>query len=267
MSCNNYVLNQIWLYPVLLLPNGSYTPIKNTWLSRSWLDHCFSSPVLHTSIRNIYIDINSVSSHFHPHVVLKLDTLSYFDAHRDNGNNDNKMNWNFVKQRCAAYFTRLWQNAYPPWPCPPVCSVLRRAAASATVAKRRTRGIHLPPPAAKKALAYLALRDPKVNWFLGGIPMSGTCTPSHGQHSAGGKRVDRLGLARWLLTRGKRGRIFKFALRQCKTDESRRRAEALSAKRQRGHVVDFWKKIRSLSPQTSGRPERIDDAVGERDIS
>lgn len=91
---------------VLLFPSGSYTHVNNTSHSRPWIDHCLSSSLVHTSIRNIYIDTNCVDSdHFPLHVLLQVDTLPYFDANGANENNNkNQLEYRFSGHITPAYF-------------------------------------------------------------------------------------------------------------------------------------------------------------------
>ena len=59
---------------------------------------------------------------------------------------------------------------------------------------------------------------------------------------------------------------FKLALRECRREEARLRAEALAAKFIMGRSSKFWKDANAFCPQKSTLAGKIDDAVGEHAI-
>ena len=61
---------------VMKLPDSTFSHVNQGSLSRSWLDHCVSSPYLHRSIVDISIDNNYTGSdHFPLYVSFKLGNL------------------------------------------------------------------------------------------------------------------------------------------------------------------------------------------------
>ena len=84
---------ELTISDVALLPGDSYTHVNNGNLTRSWLDHCVTSLVIHAAISNIHIDNDYTGSdHFPLHIDLKCDALPQL-IHT--GSKGDKINWNF----------------------------------------------------------------------------------------------------------------------------------------------------------------------------
>ena len=248
------------------LPNDTYTHVNNGTLSRSWVDHCVSSQSMHDSITNISVDKNYVGSdHFPLHVSFNFEELPRGRMVVD-GEID-KIKWNFRDDLLGlTFYSLLWQrlNFNPrhsvcncPGNCNDVSHLLYLESLWNTfisIVKEvgeevfgKVSGKKHCVPGWKDYVRefYLISRETFKLWKSSGSPRFGQLACAMRK-----SRAD-----------------FKYALRQCRLRENEMRAEALSRKLQSGEVVPFWRDIQSIGKGHCILPERVDEAVGEKEIA
>ena len=60
---------------------------------------------------------------------------------------------------------------------------------------------------------------------------------------------------------------FKLALKQCKANEDKLRAEAIASQLKDKKVVSFWRDVQMIKCTRNKLPNRIDEALNEKDVA
>ena len=98
--------NELTISDVNLMPSQTYTHVNNGSLGRFWLDHCITSPAVHSAITSM--DVNylcNASDHLPLTVSIKLDSLPRMENQPKSNSDD--INWNFMDQDKAKAFYSL----------------------------------------------------------------------------------------------------------------------------------------------------------------
>ena len=260
--CNEKALT---ISDVALLPSDSYTHVNNATLSRSWLDHCVTSPLLHSCINSIYISYEYYASdHFPLFVDLKLDNLPRMVNSQEP--RPNKIDWNFECEELRNLFyislsAKLTSCRSLAFNCNGACcnpehlqdldelwryfidsvkEVGQQIFGNTKVRKNGIPGWNL-----HVRDLYAASRDCFRAWRECG-------SPRHGPVASEMRRARA---------------VFKHALRKCKAEEAKMRAESLALKLQNRDINSFWREVKSLSSRNTALPQRVDNAVGEQEIA
>ena len=251
----------------LLLPDSTFTHVNNGTLSRSWLDHCVSSPSMHGAITNILVDENYTGSdHFPMHVTFNLRNLpngsGFCDDERE------KINWNFNDANLnTIFYNVLWHRLefdpkHPGLSCRSGCdnihhllyldSLWAKFVQTAQEVGRevfgvvKTRNRCIPGWNDFVRDYYTTSREAFKTWKENGSP--------------------RFGPMACLMRRSRAE--FKYVLRQCRLQEDELRAMALSNKLQDNDFIPFWRDVQSLrGSDRLNLPKRIDDAIGSEAIA
>ena len=251
------------------LPQDSYTHVNNGNLSQSWLDHCIVSPILNQALTNISIDNTYCGSdHFPLHLLFNLNFV--YKKYEVENVDILDINWNFSDtQKSNMFFENLYIQIRAleliesclPFFCNSKCdncnhkylsklkyeeleNTVRRVGKQVFGTKRRN-GHNVPGWNNYVRELYRVSKEAFSWWKINGSPRVGPVA----QHMRRA-RAD-----------------FKYALRYCRRNEEALRAEALSNKLQMGQTINFWQDIRYLNAKTHTLPDRIDGAVGPKEIS
>ena len=256
--------NDLVIADVHSLPPGSYTHINNNNVC-SWLDHIVLSGNVSRSFGNCQIDYGgSTSDHFPISFSLSLSSGL---AVNDNDVVEDQIAWDFTDENKKISFQQLLSRHLEDLQIPiPVCDgincnnddhcsvcdefyellrgIILRVAESVFGYKRNNKHI-VPGWNVYVSDLHEAARRNFLYWRSIGSPREGP--------DAFDMRLSR---AR-----------FKQALRECKREEGRMRAEALAAKMVVGDSSGLWNDIRNLCLQKPSRAGKVDDSVRELQIS
>ena len=256
--------NDLVIADVAALPSDSYTHINNNGNSSSWLDHVVISDNLGSLFQDCYIRYGDATSDHFP--------LGFTLCHEMNlqatGNDTQKrkINWDFRDINKKIIFQQLLERRLQnlEWPvilCNRANCVHNNHCREIDLFYSRLNDIIL--ETAVNVFGYKT----KNKYVVPGWNMY--VSESHKEarrdflywRSVGSPREGPIALT----MRSSRAR-FKLALRECKREEDRMRAEAMAEKLLAGNSSGLWNDIRSLCPQKTTRVGRVDDAIGDQDI-
>ena len=102
--------NELIVCDVCLLPANTYTHVNSGSLSRSWLDHCVASPVVHSAIADISVDYSSsASDHMPVTVTLNMKSLPRMEITQET--HRKVINWNFKdEEKVRTFFDLVLSN-------------------------------------------------------------------------------------------------------------------------------------------------------------
>ena len=256
--------NDLIIADVNYLPSNSYTHVNNNSNSCSWLDHVVLSGNLAGSFQDCYIRYgDATSDHFPLGFTLCPGgnlTVTGNDAQ------EKKINWDFRDTNKRIIFQQLLERRLQGWEWPTtLCNRVN------CVQDNHCQEIDLFYSRLRETILEVAVTvfgyKSKNKYMIPGWNMY--VSESHEQarrdflywKSVGSPREGPTAFA----MRSSRSR-FKLALRECKREEDRMRAEAMAAKMINGNSSGLWNDIRGLCPQKSTRVGRVDNAIGDQDI-
>ena len=251
--------NELIISDVEKLPADSYTHVNSGSLSRSWLDHCVSSPIVHAAIADIHIDYScNASDHMPMTVTLNTNAIPIMESPIESGKKFIK--WNLKDEKKIGLFfeliqTNLSQPKYIISQCNRECSTfdhkilieetwerfthLIRQCGEFVFGTRHSKAPIIPGWNEFVEELYDASREAFLRWRTEGSPRDGP-----------------------LAFHMRRARAaFKHALRQCRAEADSIRAENLARKLREGNVYSFWKEMRCLQPQANALPVKVDTAT------
>ena len=223
------------------------------------------SPTLHSAITDVYVDNEAVmSDHFPLFVAIDFHGLPKGTSESDQ--NERKIKWNFADQaKVNTFYEKLinefdfnlisdfcfcrgscvepshWANIEARWS--EFVRVINRCG-DHVFGRTKNKTKIIPGWNEHIKHLYQKAREAFRAWKREG-------SPRHGEE-AQRMRISRA--------------AFKYAIRRCRQDEESMRAQAMSRKLREGDVRSFWR-CAGTRGAAAVRPDRIDGAVGERNIA
>ena len=249
---------------VACLPTNSYTHVNNNSNSCSWLDHVVLSNNIVSSFDDCTIQYGGATSDHFP-ICFSLCPATNLVLN-DHDTLENTINWDFTNLNKRMMFQQLLTRHLEMLEISiPVCSGLNCNYGDHCKAidsfYESLRGLILKVAEAvygfKKKNKHVV---PGWNMYVSELHDTARRDFLYWR-SIGSPREGPIAV----IMRASRAR-FKLALRECKREEERMRAEALAAKMVGGDGAGFWKDVKSLCPQRPSLAGRVDDAVGDQQI-
>ncbi|KAI3384051.1 hypothetical protein SNEBB_004870 [Seison nebaliae] len=245
------------------LPPNTFTHVNNGTLAQRWLDHCVVSQSVRNNVDNMYIDNDyACSDHFPLYLSVNLDFASY-ESDQLTGS---KINWNFKNERLRELFyfrvcSSLADLDLNPNYCTRTCSISEH---KHNIEKQYGLFVNTIISIAKDVFGVLGDKSyvvPGWNQYISEF-YHGSREAFLAWRSAGSPRE---GIIAYRMRAARAN--FKYALRQCRQEEDRIRAELLSSKLCSGDVAAFWHQMRNIKGSKNVFAKRVDGAVGAKEIN
>lgn len=256
--------NDLVIADVAALPVNSYTHVNNNSSSCSWIDHVVVSRNVVSNFKDYFIRYGTPTS---DHFPMGCTFCPGWNMIADNDAiNEDRISWDFRDENKKLMFRQLLEYRLERFELLiPFCNgvdcvydshcldiemfysrlrkIILEVAESVFGRKSRNRYV-VPGWNVYVSEAHEEARRDFLYWRSVGSPREGPVA---------------------FVMRRSRSR-FKLALRECKREESRMRAEALAAKMLAGNSSGFWHDIHNMCPQRSSRAGRIDNAIGDQEV-
>ena len=258
--------NDLVITDVAVLPADTYTHINNNGSSCRWLDHVVLSKNINHLFSECYVKYGGATSDHFP-ICFSLCNVNNIEINSSDVI-EKQIAWDFNDDNKKVMFQELLSHRLASIDiCVPVCNgvgciVYDDHCAAIDNFYERLRGIIL--EVAVDIFGFRSRKDhaiPGWNMYVSELHNIARRDFLYWR-SIGSPREgpDALNMRR------SRAR-FKLALRECKREEERMRAEAIAAKLVVGNSSDFWKELKKICPQKRTLAGRVDDAEGEQQIA